>query len=99
MTLIILTVVGTGVVVVNSFFGGSFAVGLALIVLPLLLLAYLLPRLLPVKCPRCGARMRFKRVVLPISRSSQPRELYGYACVSCPHEDLREASSSGSSLD
>ena len=99
MTLIILTVVGAGVVVVNSFFGGSFAVGLALIVLPFLLLAYLLPRLLPVKCPRCGARMRFKRIVLPIARSSEPRELYGYTCVSCPHEDLREATSSGSSLD
>jgi len=28
-----------------------------------------------------------------------PRDLYGYACESCPHEYLWEGASSGSTLD
>jgi|SRR5262249_39840473 len=99
MILITLAVVGSGVVVVNSFFGGSFVVGLLLIVLPFLLLAFLLPRVLPVKCPKCGARMRFRRVISPTGKPSEPRELYGYACESCPNDYFWEGASSGSSFD
>src|ERR1051325_75659 len=52
MTVMTVTVVIGGVVVVNSFFRGSFVVGLVLIVLPLFLVTSVLPRVLPVKFGR-----------------------------------------------
>ena len=99
MTSFTLVVLIAGVVVVNSFYHGSFVVGLFLIVLPVLLLAYILPRLLPVRCPKCGNRMRFKRVVIPIAKRPEPREFYGYECETCAQQYLWEGASSGSSLD
>ena len=98
MVLVCLLTVIAGVFIVNSFFSGSFLVGLLIIVLPLLLLAYLLPRLLPVKCSRCGARMRFKQVLVPTA-SDESREFYGYACPVCSSEHLWEGASPGGSLD
>jgi hypothetical protein len=99
LTLILLAFVIAGVVVVNSYFGGSFWVGLLLIVLPFLLLAYVLPHLLPVRCPKCGARMRFKRGRLPAGKPDQPGESFGYVCTACPQKNLWEGASSDSSLD
>jgi hypothetical protein len=70
-----------------------------MIVVPLLALAYLLPRLLPVKCPKCGARMQFTRLVIPVAKSAEPREFFGYVCNNCSEKQLWEGASSGSSLD
>src|SRR4029453_3649852 len=60
MTLAISAVVISAIILVNTRYHGSFLVGLFVIVLPFLVLSYVLPRLLPVRCPRCHARMRFR---------------------------------------
>jgi hypothetical protein len=76
MIVITLSVVIVGVVVVNSRFHGSFVVGLLAIVVPFLILGFSLPRLLPVRCPRCGGKMRFhssgQRAVAAVNRRDMP---------------------------
>ena len=59
MIVITLSVVIVGVVVVNSRFHGSFLSGVVIIVAPLLILSFLFPHLLPVRCSRCRGKMRF----------------------------------------
>ncbi len=98
MVVVLLFAAIAGVVTVNLFFGGSFLYGLLIIILPLLLLAFLLPRWLPVKCPKCGAGMRFQHIRPPVSGADEPEELYGYRCASCREKYLWEGASSGSTL-
>lgn len=66
MTVALLLFVIAGMFVVNSWYGGSFVAGQMIIGIPFLLLAHLIPHLLPVSCPGCGARMRFKRSQFPL---------------------------------
>lgn len=98
MVVVVLFAAIAGVVTVNQFFGGSFLYGLLIIVLPVLLLGLLLPRVLPVKCPKCGAGMRFQHVRPSPSGPDQPEDLYGYTCASCREKYLWEGASSGSTL-
>ena len=98
ITVVLLFLVIAGVSIVNSFYGGSFALGMIIIVLPFLLLAHLLPRLLPVKCPKCRGRMRFRRIILPVAGADRPGERYGFSCVSCPANHVWGGTSSGSIL-
>ena len=95
MTLIISGVAITGIVFVNSRYDGSFFVGLLLIVLPLLGLSYSLPYVIPVHCPRCGGRMRFRF----ITKANEARQLYAYICDQCRHRHEWEGATSGSTLD
>jgi len=98
MIVITLGVVIVGVVVVNSRFHGSFVVGLLAIVVPFLILGFSLPRLLPVRCPRCGGKMRFHFLRPASSRGSEPSR-YAYVCERCLERHEWEGASSGSSLD
>lgn len=93
MTLIVLVFVVAATVFVNSRFHGGLAVGIVLIVLPLLLLSFALPRLLPVRCPKCSARMRFRYV------NRENGSIYAYICERCAHRHEWEGASGGSSLD
>ena len=85
ITCTVLTAVALGVGIVNSSFHGSFIAGLFIIVLPLLVLSYLLPLALPVKCRECGGRMRFRFTPRRSARGGEARgrEVYGYVCEGC----------------
>lgn len=93
MTIILSAVAIAGITLVNSRFDGSFVVGLLLIVVPVLLLAFVLPHLLPVRCSQCGRGMRFS------SRRVRDIDLYAYVCPGCSHRYEWEGSSSPASLD
>ena len=101
ITVTILAVVVICVGVVNSSFHGSFIAGLFIIVLPFLALSYLLPLVIPVKCAKCGGRMRFRFTPQRVSRKSEAvaKEEYGYVCERCSTPHLWEGASSGSALD
>jgi len=98
MIVITLGVVIVGVVVVNSRFHGGFLAGVVLIVAPLLTLSFLLPHLLPVRCPRCGGKMRF-HFLRPASNPGNEPSRYAYVCQRCLERHEWEGASSGSSLD
>lgn len=95
MTLIISAVAITGITIVNSRYGGDFLVGLVVIVVPFLALSFSLPYLLPVRCPRCGARMHFRFG----KRGTDARDVYWYACESCADRHEWEGASSAATLD
>jgi hypothetical protein len=56
-------------------------------------LSYVLPRVLPVLCPRCRARMRFR-----LSQIDDRRQLFAYVCDRCKTGHEWEGASSGSTL-
>src|SRR4051812_25073011 len=91
MITIVSAVAISGIVLVNSRFAGSFAVGLALIVAPVLALSFLLPRLLPVRCSACGGRMRFR-----YGKRLQEQDVYAYVCEGCQQRHEWAAGSSPS---
>ena len=93
MTLVISAVVISAIISVNTRYHGSFLVGSLVIVLPFLVLSYVLPRLLPVRCPRCHARMRFR-----LSQIDDRRQLFAYVCDRCKTGHEWEGASSGSTL-
>ena len=93
MILIVGLVTISAIVLVNSRFHGSFLIGLLVIVLPLLILSYLLPRVLPVRCPNCGGKMQFR------FRRLEEKDFYSYVCSNCANHHEWEGASSGSSLD
>lgn len=101
ITITILAVVIIGVGIVNSRYDGGFVAGLFIIVLPFVGLAYLLPLIIPVKCPTCSGRMRFQFAPQAITRvdETEPKEFYGYTCEKCSATHLWEGSTSGSSFD
>lgn len=91
MTLLISAVAITGV----CYSGGSFLAGLLFIVLPMLLLSFTLPYLLPVRCSRCRGKMRFHFV----ATDGGSHHVYSYRCEKCAERYEWTASTSGSSLD
>ena len=93
MTLAISAVVISAIILVNTRYHGSFLVGLFVIVLPFLVLSYVLLRVLPVCCPRCHARMRFR-----LSQIDDRRQLFAYVCDRCKTGHEWEGASSGSTL-
>ena len=93
MTIAVSAVAITGIVWVNSRFHGSFLVGLFLIVLPVLVLSYGLPRILPVRCRRCGGRMRLRS-----SSINDRRQLFAYVCDRCQDRYQWEGVDSGPTL-
>jgi DNA-directed RNA polymerase subunit RPC12/RpoP len=95
MILLISAVAIAGIAIVNSVHHGSLVVGLLLIVLPVLVLSFSLPHLLPVRCPRCNGKMRFRFAY----DSQQQRHFYSYACVHCANRHEWEGSSSTATLD
>jgi hypothetical protein len=95
MILIVSTVAITGIVVVNSRYHGSFLIGVVIILIPFLVLSYCLPYLLPVRCPRCGGRMRFRFVRKPLSEP----QCYAYVCERCEARHEWEGASSSATLD
>src|SRR4051812_26022534 len=94
MITIVSAVAISGIVLVNSRFAGSFAVGLALVVAPVLALSFLLPRVLPVRCSACGGRVRFC-----YGKGRHAQDVYAYVCEGCQHRHEWEGGSSPSSLD
>lgn len=99
MTIAVLAVAAVGVWIVNARFEGAFLPGLLLIVVPVLALSHVLPKLLPVRCPGCGGRMRFHFLPAQATKPSQASDLYGYRCERCTTEHLWEGTSSGSFMD
>jgi hypothetical protein len=93
MSLVINAVVIGAIILVNTRYHGGFFVGLLVIVLPFLVLSYVLPRVLPVLCPRCRARMRFR-----LSQIDDRRQLFAYVCDRCKTGHEWEGASSGSTL-
>src|SRR5919199_5272983 len=98
ITFTVLAAVALGVGIVNSTFHGSFIAGLFIIVLPFLVLSYLLPLAIPVRCRRCGGRMRFRFAPRRIALGGEARrdEVYGYVCEGCAAAQLWEGDASGS---
>lgn len=85
ITLALLSITIVGVVIVNSMYQGSFVVGLLVIALPVMFLAYLLPLIVPVKCQKCNGSMRFRfnpQRDRPVSEADNPN-LYEYVCQEC----------------
>ena len=106
MTAVIFAVVVVGVFVANSApFDGRFLPGLLIVVAPFLLLAFLLPRVIPVRCPRCNGRMRFhwlgseRAAHIRQDQASQRRNLFAYTCDACGERHVWEGSDSGHGLD
>jgi hypothetical protein len=106
MTAMILVVVAVAVLVANSPpFNGRFLPGILIVVLPFLLLAFLLPKVIPVCCPNCNGRMRFRWLGTkrsdPTSKNQTERkpDLYAYVCDACGEQHAWEGSDSGHGLD
>ena len=95
MTLIMLAFVIGATVLVNSRFHGNFGVGIVLILVPFLALSFSLPYLLPVRCERCGGRMRFHF----LKRLGASSQMFGYVCEQCGRRHEWEGASSGNSLE
>jgi hypothetical protein len=89
MALIVSLVAISGIVIVNSRYHGSFLIGVLLIVIPVLALSLLLPRILPVRCDRCGGRMHFY-----YRKGPHLQDLYSYQCEQCGARHEWEGSSS-----
>ena len=101
VTFTVLAAAALGVGIVNSSFHGSFIAGLFIIVLPLLALSYLLPLAIPVRCRKCGGRMRFRFAPRRTARGGEARrdEVYGYVCEGCAAARLWKDDASGSALE
>lgn len=93
MNLIIAAVAIAGIVYVNARLEGGFVAGVLIIVLPVLVLSFVLPRALPVRCPNCAGRMRFH------FRRVGEKDLYSVVCERCADWHEWEGASSASSLD
>lgn len=93
MTLLVAATAIAAICIVNSQFHGEFFAGLMLIVAPVLLLSFLLPRILPVRCPNCGARMRFR-----IAPGGKQPDRYAFVCQRCAEQHEWEGASSPASL-
>jgi predicted RNA-binding Zn-ribbon protein involved in translation (DUF1610 family) len=94
MITITLAYVISAVVIVNSYFSGSFIVGLLIIVLPFLVLSFSMPHVLLVRCPSCGEKMRFS--FNPSRHSSASSQFYAYRCDRCGYRHEWEGATSGS---
>jgi DNA-directed RNA polymerase subunit RPC12/RpoP len=97
MTLIVLAVAAVSTTFVNSRYHGSFLIGIALVVAPFLFLSFALPHLLPVRCPKCRGKMRFRWRTHP--SGSDDAQHYAYICDDCGERHGWEGTSSGSALD
>lgn len=95
MTLIVSLVAISGIVLVNSRYHGAFLIGLLIIVVPVLVLSFGLPHLLPVRCTQCGGKTRFRFG----EASERGSQIYSYVCERCAHRHDWEGSSSGATLD
>jgi DNA-directed RNA polymerase subunit RPC12/RpoP len=95
ITVIVLAFVIGATVLVNSRYQGDFGVGIVLILVPFLALSYSLPYLLPVRCERCGGRMRFHF----LKRLGDSPQMFGYICERCGGRHEWEGASSGSLFD
>jgi len=91
---LVMVIIGmSGIVVANSRFGGAFFWGLLVVVAPLVCAYFVLFRVVPVRCPRCKGRMRYRtirRALGPGPQKAGTRTLHGFVCTSCSEEDLRE---------
>jgi hypothetical protein len=94
MAVIVSAVAIGAIMLVNSRYHGSFWIGVLLIVVPVLALSFSLPHLLPVRCPKCGDRMRFRFS----NRTGEGSQVYSYVCGRCSHRHDWEGSDSGSFL-
>lgn len=75
-------------------FNGEFLPGLMIVVLPVLALSFVLPKIIPVSCPKCNTRMPFR-----FKRSTEAEWLFGYTCDRCGNDYTWSGASSGSSFD
>jgi DNA-directed RNA polymerase subunit RPC12/RpoP len=83
----------SGVLVANGApFNGRFLPGLFIVVFPVLLLAFLLPKILPVRCEKCGGRMSM-RWLGPQSPARREPDLYAYICSKCGDRHVWEGPS------
>ena len=91
---LVMVVIGlSGVILANTLFGGAFFWGLLVVVAPLAGAYLILFRVVPVRCPRCKGRMRFRtfrRGTGPEPRKAETRVLHGFVCTRCSEEDLHE---------
>ena len=71
------------------------AAGIIVLVLSFLALSFSLPYLLPVRCPKCSGKMRFRF----LKQKTDSRQMYAYICEQCTQRHEWEGASSGSSLD
>jgi hypothetical protein len=91
--LVMVVICLSGIILANSRFGGSFFWGLLVLVAPLACAYFILFRVVPVRCPRCKGKMRyrtFRRWIGPESQKAEIRILHGFVCTRCSEEDLHE---------
>jgi hypothetical protein len=91
---LVMVVIGlSGIVLANSRFGGAFFWGLLVVVAPLACAYFILFRVVPVRCPSCKGKMRFRTIrrgIGPGSQKAETRLLHGFVCARCSEEDLHE---------
>ena len=91
--LVMLVICLSGIILVNSRFGGAFFWGLLVVVAPLVSAYFILFRVVPVRCPSCRGKMRYRtirRALGPGPQKAGTRILHGFVCTRCSEEDLRE---------
>jgi hypothetical protein len=102
MIVVVLLTAMAGVFIANSSpFNGRFLPGLLIVVAPVLLLSFALPKLLPVRCEKCLGRMQFRWLGPKPQASGENRsqpDLYAYICAHCGDRHVWEASDSGHGL-
>jgi len=91
---LVMVVIGlSGIILANSRFGGTFFWGLLVVVAPLACAYFILFRVVPVRCPNCKGKMRFRTIrrgIGPESQKAETRLLHGFVCARCSEEDLHE---------
>ena len=94
MILTVSAIALSAITLVNTRYHGSFLVGLLAIVVPVLVLSFALPHVLPVRCALCHTRMRFRSTLV-----DEHRRMFAYVCDHCQNRHEWEGASSGSTLD
>ena len=91
---LVMVVIGlSGIILANSRFGGAFFWGLLVVVAPLVCAYFILFRVVPVRCPMCKGKMRYRTIrrgTGPESLKAETRILHGFVCTRCSEEDLHE---------
>jgi hypothetical protein len=83
----------SGIILTSSRFGDAFFWGLLLVVAPLVCAYFILFRVVPVRCPRCKGKMRYRTIrrgIGPELKKAETRLLHGFVCTRCSEEDLHE---------